>query len=399
MRDSLSLKDARRIALAAQGFGRPHPRRAVKVENLAAIIRRLGLVQLDYVKVVIPAHYLVFYSRLGSYDRSLFEKTVYETGEFTEQWAHEASIIPVETWPLLRHRMAERRFWPYGFENFIDANSVYCSGVLEQIRTRGPLTAREIHHPEHIEHKLEGSWYGTIPRAVLEAHFLRGRLAVARRDDTMSRVFDLPERVLRPDHVTRSVTVADANRELLRVAARAYGIAKAADLADYFRMPLKTAAPRIAELVDAGELLEVQVEGSFGRAYLSSTAPRPKPVNAATLLAPFDPLIWFRARALRLFNFDYRFEIFVPAEKRKHGAYVLPFLLGESLPARVDLKSDRARGRLLVQGAFLETGEEPDIVAEALAAELRTLAAWLGLKQIVTGRRGNLARTLARKLS
>ncbi|HEX9636982.1 MAG TPA: crosslink repair DNA glycosylase YcaQ family protein, partial [Acidobacteriota bacterium] len=352
--------------------------------------------QIDFANVLLPAHYQVPFSRLGPYRRSLLDELVYRRRQFTEQWAHEASIIPVASWPLLRHRMENHRVRPWGFEKFIEKHPRYVDWVLEQVEQRGPLCAAELETPEGVQRRIPGSWIGTVPRAVLEAHFGRGRMAVAHRTETGARSFDLAERVVPPDHLRRPLASDQAQRELILLAARACGIGTAADLADYYRMPVREARPRIAELLAAGALREVQVEGWRQPAYLDPRAARPRPIDARALLSPFDPLIWFRPRTARLFQFDYRFEIFVPPRQRRWGAYVLPFLLGERLVARVDLKSDRGGGRLLVQAAFLEPGVKAASVTGPLAAELETMATWLGLKAVSVGRRGNLAAALAR---
>jgi hypothetical protein len=230
---------------------------------------------------------------------------------------------------------------------------------------------------------------------VLEAYFGQGELAVAERRPNFARVFDLAERLIPPEHHRRRVDREEAQRELLQLAARSHGVGTAADLADYYRMLLRDARPRLAELVASGELREARVEGWREPAYLHRQAQLPRRIEAAALLSPFDPVIWFRPRAARLFAFDYRFEIFVPQVKRKWGCYVLPFLLGDRLVARVDLKADRVGRRLLVLSAHLESGVEPDSIADALAAELGVLAAWLDLDSISVGRRGNVARPLA----
>ena len=377
----ISASEARRIALAALGFDRPRPRR-VDPKRIARTIRELGLVQIDSVNVLAQAHYLVLYSRLGPYPRSRLDDAAYRSGEFTEQWAHEASIIPIETWPLLRHRMATFRLRPYGFEKFLQEHSRYVDWVYEQIRERGPLTAADLPEPAGVERRVGGDWFSTVPRVVLESLFARGRLAIAERRQNFSRAYDLAERLIPEPHRERVVDPVEANRDLIRKAARAYGIATAEDLADYYRMPVKDARPRIAELLEEGDLERVQVEGWRAPAYLDPEARLPRRVEAAALVSPFDPLVWRRERASRLFGFDYRIEIYTPAAQRKYGYYVLPFLLGERLVARVDLKADRGKGLLLAQSAHLEPGVCAREVESPLKAELRTLADWLGLDDV-----------------
>ena len=394
-RAELTLSEARRIALAAQGFDRPRPGGPIRANHIRRAIRQLGLLQLDFVNVLAPSHYLAVFSRLGPYDRSRFDELVYRTREFTEQWAHEASILPVETWPLLRHRMENHRLRPYGFETLLERHPHYLDWVLEQVRARGPLTADDLPGPEGIPRRIPGAWSRTVPRATLEALFGRGVLVVAERRPDFSRVYDVAERVIPVEHLRHNMEREEAQRGLLLLAARAHGVGTAADLADYYRMPVREARPRISELVLAGELREARVDGWREPAWLHPKAKLPRRVDAAALLSPFDPVVWNRDRAARLFGFDYRTEIYAPREKRRWGYYVLPFLLGDRLVARVDLKADRAARRLLAPAAYLEPGADADAVAAALASELRTTAEWLGLDSVVVGRRGGLARRLA----
>ena len=382
-RADLSLSEARRIALAAQGFDRPRPSR-VDARHLRRTIRQLGLLQIDYVNVLVPAHYQVPFSRLGPYDRSRLDDLVYRRREFTEQWAHEASILPVESWPLLRHRMETHRARSPGFEKFLNENPKYIERVMKEVRARGPLTADDL-----------PAWIRAADRGVLGALFGRGVLAVAERLPNFQRVFDLAERVIPREHRRRRVGREEEQRELLRQASRSHGVATARDLADYFRMSAGEARPRIAELVEEGELREVRVEGWRETAYLCAEARLPRQIGVSALLSPFDPVVWTRERVARLFGFDYRIEIYVPKPKRRWGYYVLPFLQGYRLVARVDLKADRGERRLLVPAAYLEPDAKPRTVAGALAAELRAMAHWLELDAVSVGRRGGFARALA----
>jgi uncharacterized protein len=390
----LSLAEARRIALAAQGFDRTRPAIPVNADHLRRTIHQLGLLQIDYVNVLTPAQYQVPFSRLGPYDRSVLDDLVYRGREFTEQWAHEASILPVESWPLLRHRRESHRVRPHGFERFIKVNSSYVDWVLDQVRTRGPLTTDDIPEPEGTPRRIPGAWH-SIPRAVLEAHFGRGMLAVADRKPNFARAYDLAERVIPSEHLNRDLPPDEAQRELLRRAARSLGVATRADLADYYRMPVGAISKRIAELVESGDLQVVKVEGWKEQAYLQPGAKVPRRISARALLSPFDPVVWFRPRLARLFEFEYRLEIWVPKEKRRWGYYVLPFLLGDRLVARVDLKADRSERRLLVLASSAERDTDLESVACALHAELRIMAAWLGLDGVVVERRGALGRALA----
>ncbi len=390
-----SAAEARRIALAAQGFDRARSGGRVGLADLRRVIRQLGLLQIDYCNVLAPAQYQVLFSRLGPYKKSLLDDLVYRRREFTEQWAHEASIVPVESWPLLRHRRETHRVRPYGFERFLESEPEYVAWVLDEVCRRGPIAGGDLPERDRVACGLEHSWFSSVGRAVLEAHFRRGVLAVADRRPDFTRVYDLSERIIPEDHRAKMHEREHAERELLRVAARGCGIATAADLADYFRMYIRDMRPRLAELVDSGELREVRVEGWRQPAYVDPGARIPERIDAVSLLAPFDPVIWFRSRAARLFDFEYRVEIFVPQEKRRWGCYVLPFLLGEKLVARVDLKSGRADRTLVVGAAFLESHAKARPVAIELAKELKTMAGWLGLERVKVERRGDFAAPLA----
>jgi uncharacterized protein YcaQ len=372
---SLSLTEARRLALAAQGFHLKRPRRAT-IRHLRNTIRRLGLLQIDCVNVVCAAHYMVPFSRLGPYDRSAFDQLIYRSGEFAEHWAHEISIVPIETWPLLRYRRETDRVRPWGFEKVLEEQADYAAWTLEEIKRRGPLAANDLQPPDGATGRIPGSWIGTVTRGVLEAHFLRGTLAAVGRRADFSRLYDLAERLIPAEHRARRVEYDEGRRALLLQAARAHAVGTAKDLADYFRMPVREAKPYLGELVESDQLHEARVEGWQETAYLDPNAEAPRRIETAALLSPFDPLIWCRPRVARLFGFEYRVEIFVPPEKRKYGFYVMPFLLGEKLVARVDLKMDRTKGRLRVQGKWFE-GRKTAAADAALSAELRVLEDWL----------------------
>lgn len=391
----LSLGEARRTALAAQGFGRPRPRTAPRAADLLATVRRLGLLQIDYVTVVVPAQYQVLFARLGPFDRAHLDALLFRRRSLVEQWAHEASIVPVEHWPLLAHRRDSHRARPWGFQEFLTARPEYVALVLAEIRARGALAADDLPDPEGHPARLAHSWYGSVRRATLEALFGRGVLAIAGRRPDFARLYDLAERVVPPERAGRALDRHAAEREMLRVAARAHGVATAGDLADYWRMTARDARPRLQELADSGEIAPVRVEGWREPGWIHREARTPARIDAAALLSPFDPLVWTRRRTSRLFGFDYRLEIFVPDEKRRFGAYVLPILLGDRLVGRLDLKTDRASDRLLVKSAHLEAGESPGPVAEAAAAELASMAGWLGLGSVKVARRGGLARALS----
>jgi uncharacterized protein len=396
-RAELSIAEARRIVLAAQGLSGPRPARAGDAA-LAKMFGGVQLVQIDSVNVLCRSQELPLWARLGPHDRRLLPRAIEKRAVF-EYWAHAACLAPVELQPLLRWRMAE------AFQNGAWGHLIalgkkkpkYVQAVLEEIRARGPLAASEM--SDAGAQRRPGQWWswGDHKRA-LELLFWSGALSTARRTAQFERVYDLTERVL-PEAVLAepTPTVEDAQRALLERAARALGVGTASDIADYFRIRT-TAGPRIAELVEAGRLVPVAVEGWKHPAYLHRDAATPRRADAAALLSPFDSLVWERKRTERLFDFHYRIEIYTPASKRRFGYYVLPFLLGERLAARVDLKSDRAANALLVHGAATEEGVKAKVVAGPLAAELRAMATWLALDDIVVGAKGDLGGLLNRAL-
>lgn len=393
-RQRLTAAEARRVALAAQGFDRERPPGAIDARHFRRVIGQLGLLQLDFVNVLVPAHHLVLWTRLGAFDRSRFERFVYARGAYTEQWAHEASLVPAHCWPWFEHRRHAHRLHNYNPLRKLRGRRAYLDAVLEQVRGDGALTADDL--PSLPTPKREpGDWYRSMPRRALEYHFARGDLAVVRRLPNFQRVYDLPERVLPRELLELSMSKADAQREALRHAAAAVGVGTLQDLADYYRMSPRDCAPRVAELVEEGTLAEVRVEGWKDTAYLASAARLPRSIRGASLLSPFDPLIWFRPRTERLFDFHYRIEIYVPAHKRKWGYYVIPFRVGDRIVARVDLKADRAARRLLVRKAHREPGGTGEDCVAPLAAELRALGRWLGLDDIRVTRHNQFSRRLA----
>lgn len=393
-RAQISRAQARRIALAAQGFDRKRPKSAGDIRHIRKTINQIGLLQLDYVNVLIPAHYLILYSRLGAYPIQRLHELVYRRREFIEQWAHEASIVPVDVWPLLRHRRDEFRPYPNSPIMKLRGRSGYLKQVLKIVKARGPVTASDL-PPVPGPKRKAGDWHRSVPRWALDYHFHSGSLAVADRLPNFQREYDLSEHLIDSEHFQACVTRDDAQRELLRRAACACGISTVRDLADYYRMPGQEASVRVRELVEEGALHEVKVEGWSETGYLSKSARIPRTIKASSILSPFDPLIWFRPRAERLFDFHYRIEIYVPASKRKWGYYVLPFLVDDRIVARVDLKADRKNKRLLVLAAHEEADINAKTTAAKLAEELTNLASWLDLESVRVSRRGSFARTLA----
>jgi hypothetical protein len=390
----ISLAQARRIALAAQGFDRPRPKGEVDIRHLRRAIRQMGLLQLDFVNVLIPAHYLVLFSRLGAYERARLNQLVYQRREFTEQWAHEASIVPMEVWPLLAYRRQDYQPWPGSPITKLKGKSKYLSQVIDLITDNGALTSQDL-PPVAAPKRKPGDWHRSLPRWALECHFGRGAVAVADRLPNFQRVYDLPERLIDAQHLERRVSRKDAQRELLRLAAESYGIATMRDLADYYRMSPREAAPRVAELVETGDVCQVSVEGWKDPGFLARGSRTPRKLKCSSLLSPFDPMVWFRPRAERLFDFHYRIEIYVPANKRKWGYYVLPYLLDDRIVARVDLKADRKNRQLLVLATHKEENIDENRSVEHLAGELKSLASWLDLERVKVSRHGPFARKLA----
>jgi uncharacterized protein len=394
--ERVSAGEARRIALAAQGFADGRPDRVPDGWALRRVLGHVAVVQIDSVNVLSRAHYLPLFTRLGPYPTELLDRAAYRAPRrLFEYWGHEASLLPVDTQPLLRWRMdrAAHEAWG-GMRRIQRDRPELVTQVLEEVRERGPVAASEV--LEHERPTRSEPWWGwsDVKRA-FEWLFWSGQITSARRRG-FERLYDLPERVLPPEVLAAPTpSVEDAQRELVRIAARACGVAAERDLRDYFRLPAADSSARIAELVEAGELWPVAVEGWRTPAYMDPAARLPRTVSARALVGPFDSLIWERARVERLFGFRYRIEIYVPAAQRVHGYYVLPFLLGDRLVARVDLKADRAAGVLRVQAAHAEEDAPRETAAE-LASELVLMADWLGLGGVVVEPRGDLAAALSR---
>ncbi|WP_430783860.1 winged helix-turn-helix domain-containing protein [Actinoplanes sp. G11-F43] len=398
--ESLSVAQARRITLAAQGFTDPRPGGATDLRHLRRVLRRLHLIQMDSVNVLQRAHFMPLYSRLGPYPAGLLERAAYRRPrELFEFWGHEASLIRTDLQPLFRWRMARAHELAWGGMRRIAVEQPeLVAWVLGEVRERGPITAAEIEHdaPRAKDH---WGWNWSVVKQALEWLFYSGQVTAAERTTSFARRYDLPERVL-PPAVLEAPTPepAEAFRTLVELSARALGVAAEAELRDYFRLPLQPCRQAIAELAEAGVLRPVTVPGWRG-AWLHHEARLPRRVAGSTLVSPFDPLIWERARTERLFGMTYRIEIYVPRPQRLYGYYVLPFLQGDRFTARVDLKADRRTGELLIPAAWLEPGADPDETAAALAAELWRLAGWLGLSAVAAPERGDLVGALTSALS
>jgi len=396
---SLTQAQARRIALAAQGFLDP-PHAPPTMRTLARTLDRTGVIQVDSVNVLQRAHFMPLYSRMGAYDVELVRRASERAPRrMVEYWAHVQAFMPVDLWPVMRHRMASYRTQRHKWWGTVVTEELTAS-LLAEIADRGASTARDLDDglPRSKEH---WGWNWSATRRALDYLFVTGDVAIAGRNSQFEIRYDLPERVIPAVHFDAPTpSLEDARRELVLRAARSHGVATGRCLADYYRMRLQPGADgtmaaqdSIDELVAEGELEPVMIQGWRRQAYLHRDARVPRRIGARALLSPFDPVVWERERAEHLFDFHYRIEIYTPPEKRVHGYYVLPFLLGDQIVGRIDLKADRQTGRLLAKAAHAEPCAPPEVAAE-LAAELGRLAGWLGLERVVVEPAGDLAPAL-----
>ena len=399
MPPTLTGAQARRIAVAAQGFAEPKPRGPVTRAHLRRLISRIQVLQLDSVSVAVRAHYAPVFSRLGPYDRDVLDRAAWSHTArsprlFVEYWAHEAALMAVDDWPLLRWRMREYTHGRWRTE-VVKKRQRLADDVVAAVAKHGPSTAGQIE--QYVGEERPGKkgpwWDRSDTKWVTEALFSAGVLTTETRVG-FARHYDLVENVLPPEVVAREVDDDEAVRELTLRAATALGVGTETDIRDYFRLSPKLSKPAIAKLVADGELEPVEVDGWSAPAYLRAGQTIPRRDRGTALLCPFDPLIFFRPRVERLFDFHYRIEIYVPAPKRQFGYYVWPFLLDGQLVGRVDLKAERTRDALHVVGAFTEPGQDKSRVAKALVAQLRSMANWLGLSDVTVGKKGDLASEL-----
>jgi uncharacterized protein YcaQ len=404
MPSRLTADAARRTAIAAQGFAEARPTGPITRAHLRRLVSRIQVLQLDSVSVAVRAHYAPVFSRLGPYDRDVVDRAAWSHSArsprlLVEYWAHEAALMAVDDWPLLRWRMREYEHGRWGTE-IVRKNGKLAEDIVAAIGALGPSTAGQIEaHLESEPRGRKGPWWDrSDTKWVAEALWSSGVLTTATRVG-FARHYDLTERVLPPEVVAREVGDDEAVRELVLRAAGALGIGTETDLRDYFRLNPKQSKPAVAALVAAGQLEPVEVDGWSAPAYLPAGQVIPRRDRGTALLCPFDPLIFFRPRVERLFDFHYRIEIYTPQEKREFGYYVWPFLLDGRLVGRVDLKAERTRDALHVVGAFTEPGQDGGRVAEALAAELETMASWLRLGEVTVGERGDLVGALRRTLA
>ena len=390
--DSVSAAAARRIALAAQGFGRPRPA-AVGTRQLNLTLQRLAVLQLDSVNVFERSHYLPLFARLGAYDKTLLDRLTFASkGPYLEYWAHEAALIPVDDWPLFRFRMQYYRDWfaSHPDHEWTRAEPRVLARLRAELAANGPMPASAF---EREAERARGPWWDWdhVKRG-LERMFRLGEVVSAGRKN-FERTYALPEQVLSPEALAREVPADEAKYQLMKRSAIAHGIGTLNDFADYFRIKQTQAKDALQRLVDEGEVLPVTVPGWNKPAYLHRDARIPRRMEAAALLSPFDPVVWERDRALRMFGFHYRIEIYTPAPKRVFGYYTLPLLIDDALVGRIDLKNDRQAKVLRVQSAWREEGATVD--AERTVGVLRELAAWQGCETIAVADRGDLARDVA----
>lgn len=388
---TLTISQARRIALAAQGFNRPRPAGRIDVRHFRRVIDDIHLLQLDSVIVAVRAHYMPMFSRLGAYDRAALDRWI-NGPEMFEYLAHVASVMPTGDLPLMKHRMRNRKAYSNSRE-LMRTHPEYFDQVYEEVAEHGPLTVSDLSDPG----SRTGPWWGHgHGKVALDWLYVTGRLTIRGRTPNFVSIYDLPERVFPPALLDQDMSREDAEREMLRRGARAHGVGTLADFADYYR--LTSVRGHLADLVASGELEEVAVEGWNQPAYLHADATVPRAIRGRALLSPFDPVVWFRDRTERLFDFHYRIEIYVPAPQRIYGYYVYPFLLDDQLVGRVDLKADRKASVLRALGTYVEHGQDRERVGAELAAELRLMAGWLGLTDVHVARKGNLAEAVRKGL-
>ena len=390
----LTIDQARRFALGAQGFADPRPTGRVDVRHFRRVVDRIGLVQLDSVNVFSRTHYMPFFSRLGRYERGDLDAWLWRSGEMFEYWGHEASVIPTQRHRLFRFRMDRGAFTWSRFADLEENHPEYLESVYRQVEDDGPLRTRDLEEPGRRDGTQMWGW--SDGKVALEALFMRGLVTTADRPN-FTRMYDLTERVIPREHLDGPTPTQDESlEELLVLAAAHLGVGTTDDLADYYRIRLPVARPVIRRLADSGRIVEVEVEGWDNPAYLHPEATVPRRAGGTALLSPFDSLIWYRDRVERIWDFRYRIEIYVPEAKREYGYYVLPFLLDGHLVARVDLKTDRQGKALLVKGAFGEPGIDAKHVGRALLGELEQVASWLDLEDVVVTKNGDLYPVLHR---
>lgn len=394
--DAISNLQARRLALVAQGFGKPKRDGTANWTRIEQAVQRMNLLQIDSVNVLVRSHYLPVFARTGHFSHDTLDQRTFgkRKRRFFEYWAHEASFLPLELYPLLRWKMeraldnrGEHRY----LEKFGREQKAYVDEVRAFVKANGPSAVSDLPDPGG----RTGNWWGwNRGKIALEYLFQTGEVTAATRR-VFERLYDLPERVLPAEALNApSVPEAEAVRRLIDLSAQSLGVASEADLRDYFRLPVDAFKKALPSLIEDGTLVPAKVDGWTIKAYRHRDSGAPRKAGANTLLSPFDPLVWERSRVERLFGFRYRIEIYTPEPKRVYGYYVLPFLEGDRLTARFCLKADRQSGVLRVNAAHAEDGIDMVRTAEAAALELRRMAQWLGLADVEANPRGSLAKQL-----
>ncbi|MGI8517700.1 MAG: winged helix-turn-helix domain-containing protein [Acidimicrobiia bacterium] len=389
----IGIAAARRVALAAQGFADPRPTGKVTLRHMRRVIDRVGVVQIDSVNIVARAHYLPFFARLGNYPTGLLNGMAWgKQRELIEYWAHMAALIPVEDWPLFRHRMDGWGMFR-AVATYLEENPGALDEIRNRIRSEGAIrpAALEKHHATGL-----GPWWEwSFAKSALEYLFFKGEVTIPNRIN-FARTYDLTERILPAEILNRSLAEPEQRRELLRKSLRHLGVATFSDLTDYYRQANAPCRPIVKEMVADGEAMEVRVEGWKDNAYFDPEASIPRTINGVAFLCPFDPVVWYPPRTDRLFDFHSRIEIYTPQPKRIFGYYVFPVLFDGELVGRLDLKADRAASALLVRGSHVEKGQDPERLAPRINEELQTMAEWLQLDDVVIEPIGGLAGALAK---
>lgn len=387
---------SRRVALGAQGFHEAVPKGAISARHMRQIMNRLRVIQLDSVPVVIRTQYLPFHSRLGPYDAALLDRVAYESSVWFEAWSHEASLLPVDLEPQFRW-MRERALagdtWK-GLYEVAEREPNYVQSVLDEVRERGAVTGGSLSDPRPVERGGSGWWHRSLGVLALDWLFRIGEIGI-RRQGNFEKVFSPLDTIVPAKILKQSTPDEDAAiRELIFQSVRALGVGTAEDIADYFRLPIRDVRRLIPSVVEAGAIIEADVEGWAKPAFADPYAMTPRHIRGATVLSPFDPVVWKRDRAERIFGFEYRIEIYVPEAKRKWGYYVLPVLVDGHLVGRLDVKTDRQDGVLRIKAAHVEPGHDKADVAARVGPVVEDLRQMVGVDSIHIGRKGNLAAPL-----
>ena len=396
----MSLDVARRVALGAQGFADSRPSGRVDRRHLRRVMNRMQVVQLDSIPVVARTQYMPFHSRLGPYDMTRFDDLAYNSGDWFEAWSHEASILPVETEPFIRwtwDRARDGHTWK-SLREVALREPQYVQAVLEEVRERGAVTGGTLFDPRPLPDDGSGWWHRSLGVLALDWLFRIGELGI-RRQGNFEKVFSPIEDIV-PEHVRSQPTpsVDEAQKHLARIAVGTLGVGTAADIADYFRLPIREIRAALDALVEDGSVVPATVDGWTKPAFADPEARIPRTITGSTVLSPFDPVVWNRERAERLWGFEYKIEIYTPAAKRRYGYYVLPVMVDGDLVARMDVKTDREADVLRIKSCFAEEGHVNAQTAERVAEAVRDLRSFVGSSSIEVEKRGDLASLLSEQI-